>query len=156
VSDTVGRPSVFMFGAILVVAAVLVLGVYFSGAINGNSTTTQSTSTTSAIEGVVTGYVTAGPSQPICTAGQSCDENMSGYNLVFVPLCSGSAGCETSMAPLSFSGHYSALLPAGTYTVTGLSPSCPWVGCSTAFPVQVVVVGGSQLVLNFEINTGIA
>ena len=144
-----------MFVAVLLVVVVLALAAYLVP-LGGGGKTSGSSASSSEIDGVVTGYVTATPSQPSCSSGQSCDEDMAGYSLVFTPQCGGSTGCEPSLAPLSASGHYSALLPAGTYTVTGLSPSCPWVGCSSAFPVEVAVVGGVQLVQNFEIATGIA
>ena len=144
-----------VFAAVLIAVVCLAVAAYLTPSTAGNSTTSESSASTSIIDGVVTGYVTASPSQPNCPAGQSCDENMTGYSLVFMPQCSGSAGCEPSMAILSSSGHYSALLPAGTYTVTGLSPSCPWAGCSSAFPVEITVVGGMQVVENFDIDTGI-
>jgi hypothetical protein len=81
---------------------------------------------------------------------------MTGYSLLFTPNCHGStAGCQPDKAVLSPAGHYSILLPAGNYTVTGLDPSCSWVGCSTAFPKTVVVEGGMQVVFNINIDTGI-
>lgn len=125
-----------------------------------SSSSTQSSGSSSsglsssAIEGIVTGYVTASPSQPTCTAGQNCDENMTGYSVVFTLQCTGST-CPSAMAPLNPAGHYSILLPPGSYLVTGLSPKCPWTGCSTAFPQSVAVVGGMQIELNVEIDTGI-
>jgi hypothetical protein len=146
-------------GAVVVVLvfaiAALALVIHYSPWVIVPTTQTQSSSTASGMEGVVTGYVTASPSQPTCPSNQSCDENMTGYSLIFTPQCAGSTGCSPVLAPLSPSGHYSALLPEGTYTVTGLSPSCPWLGCSTTFPVEIAVTGGMQLVQNFAIDTGI-
>jgi hypothetical protein len=146
-----------------VVVVVIVVGVYLAALSNGSQTTTvtqqsssSSSATSSVIQGVVTGYVTAGPAKPVCSVNQSCDENMSGYSIVFTPQCPGSAGsCQAVTAPLSYAGHYSILLPPGAYTVTGLSPACKWMGCSTAFPKIVTVEGGMQLVFNVQIDTGI-
>jgi hypothetical protein len=127
-----------------------------STAVTSSTTTTSSgTISNSGIQGIVTGYVTVGPSQPVCSENQSCNENMSGYSLVFTSQCSGSSSCLASKAVLSPGGHYSILLPAGNYSVTGLYPSCNWMGCSSAFPKMVAVEGGMQLVFNVDIDTGI-
>jgi len=115
----------------------------------------SSSTTNSGIQGIVTGYVTVSPSQPNCPANQTCDVDMTGYSLVFTPQCVGQSGCTPVLAPLSPGGHYAALLSPGNYAVTGLSPSCQWVGCASAFPQTVSVVGGMQLVFNVEIDTGI-
>jgi len=80
---------------------------------------------------------------------------MSGYSLVFTPQCLGPSNCEASKAALSPAGHYSILLPAGNYSVTGLYPSCNWMSCPSAFPKSVAVEGGMQLVFNVDIDTGI-
>ncbi|MDG7008850.1 MAG: hypothetical protein JRN06_11565 [Nitrososphaerota archaeon] len=149
-----GKSVSVVFIVVAFAVAAVAAGFYFFPPAGGSITQSQTSSTTPAMQGVVTGYVTAGPSQPDCPAGQSCNENMTGYSLVFTPQCSG-LGCAPSSAALNPSGHYSALLPAGTYSVT-LSPSCPWVGCASVFPQNVTVVGGGQLVQNFEISTGIA
>jgi len=119
-----------------------------------SSTSTSSGLSSPAMEGVVTGYVVASPSQPACPSGQSCDENMTGYELVFTAQC-GSSTCQSQMAPLNPAGHFSILLAAGSYTVTGLSPSCPWTGCSAAFPQTVTAVGGMQVEFNVDLDTGI-
>ncbi len=150
-------------GFVPIIVIALLLGVYLNSALSSNTTVvtnvTQTSSTTTAnsgIQGVVTGYVTVGPSQPVCSTNQTCDENMSGYSLVFTPQCLGlSSNCQASTAELSPGGHYSILLPAGNYSVTGLYPSCKWMGCSSAFPMTVVVEGGMQLVFNIDIDTGI-
>ncbi len=144
-------------GIASVVAAALLLGVYSGLFTNGpnNTTQTSSSTTNSEIQGIVTGYVTVGPSQPVCSANMSCEVNMTGYSLVFTPSCQGSSSCQTQRAPLSPSGHYSILLPPGNYSVSGLYPACQWMGCSAAFPKMVTVQGGMQLVLNVEIDTGI-
>ena len=135
------------------VAAALLVGTYTTP---GPGATTSTTTTNSALLGVVTGYVTVGPSQPVCSVGQGCNVNVSGYSIVFTPVCGASGTeCRVSTAPLSPSGHYSILLSAGDYSVTGLSPSCPWVGCPAAFPVEVEVQGGMQAVVNFDVDTGI-
>ena len=141
-------------GTVGLVAAALLAGTY---AYPGSGSTTSSTTTTdSALLGVVTGYVTVGPSRPVCLPGQSCNVNVSGYSIVFTPRCGApGTGCPASTTPLSPSGHYSILLPAGNYSVTGLSPSCQWVGCSVAFPMEVEVQGGMQILVNFNIDTGI-
>lgn len=108
------------------------------------------------MQGVVAGFVTVGPSQPVCRANESCNVDMTGYSIVFTPQCAGQGqSCQPSTAPLSPAGHYSALLREGNYTVTGLSPSCPWVGCASAFPRAVFVQGGMQIELDFSIDTGI-
>jgi len=58
-------------------------------------------------------------------------------------------------ATIAPSGHYSILLAPGNYTITGLSPSCNWGGCSSSFPKPVVVEGGQQLIVNVDVDTGI-
>ncbi len=143
--------------AVAVVALAVLVGTYVSTVPNGGGTTTTqtSTATSSGMQGVVTGYVTVGPSQPVCYANQTCNVNMTGYSLVFTPQCGASHGCQPEMAQLSPSGHYSILLPEGVYTVTGLSPSCNWMGCASAFPKTVTVEGGMQLVFDVDIDTGI-
>ncbi len=141
-----------------IAAIVILAGAYVSFTMGGTSPsqTTSTATTSTGMEGVVTGFVTVGPSQPVCSENQSCNVDMTGYSIVFAPQCAASAlNCQSQMASLSPAGHYSVLLPEGTYTVTGLSPSCSWVGCSSAFPKTVVVEGGMQLVLDFDIDTGI-
>jgi hypothetical protein len=149
---------VFATAVLLVVGAVLAES-YLNSTSRGGTTVTQTSSTTtssSGIQGIVTGYVTVGPSQPVCSANQTCNMDMSGYRLVFTPQCPrSSSNCQASMAALSSSGHYSILLPAGNYSVTGLDPSCNWLGCASAFPKTVGVEGGMQLVFNIDIDTGI-
>jgi len=82
--------------------------------------------------------------------------NTTGYSLVFTPQCSiASSTCQPVKAELGPGGHYSVLLLAGEYTVSGLYPSCLWEGCSSTFPKTVTVEGGMQLVLNIDIDTGI-
>ncbi len=149
-----GRAAAAVFAVVVFAVAGVAAASYLVPPSGGGSAQQGSSTTTPPLQGVVTGYVTASPSQPVCTAGQSCDVNMTGYSLVFTLQCAGSSGCESSAASLSQSGHYSALLPAGTYTVT-LGPSCPWLGCSAVFPTDVTVVGGNQLVQDFQIDTGI-
>jgi len=157
-----GSSSAAKYAIILVIVIAVVAGVYLSYALGNTSTTSISTQTSSegttpVIDGVVTGYVTVGPSQPVCTANQSCNVNLTGYSLEFTSQCPTTSTCQTqlSKAALSPSGHYSALLPAGNYTVTGLYPSCNWKGCSATFPKMILVEGGNQLVLNINIDTGI-
>lgn len=149
-----GHTTAAVFVVIVFAVAGTAAATYFIPPWGENNPQSTSTATTPVLEGVVTGYVTTGPSQPVCTAGGSCTLNMTGYNLTFTPQCAASSGCGPSTAVLSPSGHYSALLPAGTYTVT-LGPSCPWLGCSSTFPAEITVVGGSQLVQDFQIDTGI-
>ena len=153
------KALVIATGSILAVLIAVLAGVYLNSTFNGGTTATQTSPTTtssSGVQGVVTGYVTVGPSQPTCPANQSCNENMSGYSLVFTPQCSGSSSnCQARTAELSPGGHYSILLPAGNYSVTGLYPSCNWAGCSSAFPKTVTVDGGMQLVFNVDIDTGV-
>ena len=153
-----------LVGFIPIIAIALLVGGYLSfalisGTTESSSTTTiaqtsTSTTTNSVIQGVVTGYVTVGPSQPVCSANQSCTEDMTGYSIVFSLQCPTNL-CYSSQATLSPSGHYSILLPPGNYSVSGLEPSCKWMGCSTSFPQTVTVLGGMQLVFNVNIDTGI-
>jgi len=149
-------PAVAVFAIMVVV--IVAGGAYLTLIQGGPSNTTQplSTTTSSEIEGVVTGYVTVGPSQPVCRANQTCNVDMSGYSLVFTPVCSGPThACLPIEAALSPSGHYSILVSPGVYTASGLSPSCGWMGCSAAFPKNVTVMGGMQVVLDINIDTGI-
>jgi hypothetical protein len=157
-NSAIAKALAVAVGVVLIVVVALGVGLYLNSASN-SGTTTQTSSTTTAdsgIQGVVTGYVTVGPSQPVCSANQTCNENMSGYSLVFTPQCSESpSNCQARTAELSPSGHYSILLPAGNYSVTGLYPSCNWMGCSSAFPKTITVEGGMQLVFSVDIDTGI-
>jgi len=143
-----------------VVVIAFLVGVYLNSSLVGGtnvSQTSTATTTSSGIQGIVAGYVTVGPAQPVCSENQTCNVDLSGYSLVFTPQCSSTSfsNCQTSKAELGPSGHYSIPLPAGNYSVTGLYPSCNWVGCSSAFPKTVTVEGGIQLVLNVNIDTGI-
>jgi len=139
-----------------VLAALLVVATMTTTTTSSRMTSGSSTTSSEPMQGIVTGYVTVGPSQPVCSVNQNCSENMTGYGLVFTPQCEGQASeCRPSVAPLSPSGHYSVLLPPGNYSVVGLSPSCEWLGCASAFPKVVTVEGGVQLVFNVDIDTGI-
>jgi hypothetical protein len=147
-------PTVGIF--VLIVALVVAGGGFLALVPGGPASSSSTSSTGQPVEGVVTGYVTVGPSQPVCSADLPCNVNMTGYSLVFTPECAPPAdSCAVRMAPISPSGHYSELLPAGVYAVTGLYPSCGWLGCSSAFPRNVTIVGGMQLVFNVDIDTGI-
>ena len=151
-------PAVAVFAAVvaMVVAGGAVMAFTQSGPGTTTSTSSTATSTTPGIQGVVTGYVTVGPAQPVCMENQSCNVDLTGYSLVFTPACPGQAsGCSPILAQISPSGHYSVLLAPGDYLVTGLSPSCNWMGCASAFPKTVTVVGGTQLVLDVTVDTGI-
>ena len=111
-----------------------------------STTTATSTSASSSFEaqGIVTGIVSVG--------GQTL-ANISQYSVVFDPLlCSGGScqGGQGSLAPIYPSGHYSALLAPGNYTVW-LYPSCRWSGCDTAFQHSVTVLSGQQIVVNIDI-----
>lgn len=131
---------------------------------SSSSPTTSSSSSGPGPQGVVTGYVTVGPSQSSCSSNQSCTEDLSGYSLIFTSQCptesaaAYSATCQpqTYEASIAPSGHYSILLTPGPYSIMGLAPSCTWVGCSSAFPVLVTVEAGQQLVVNVDVDTGIS
>ncbi len=154
-TKAMASPSLVALAAVAVVAVVVIGGAY----VYLNPQPPGATSTTTfpnEIDGVVAGYVTVGPAQPVCMANQMCNVNMSGYHLVFAPACARSSTCKGSEeAVLSPSGHYSILLAPGNYTVIGLNPSCGWMGCSSAFPKQVTVQSGVQQTLDFSIDTGI-
>jgi hypothetical protein len=150
--------------AISIIVAIVLVGAGLAAAmIFGGLGSPGVTSTTSQnISGVVTGYVTVGPSQPVCRQNQSCTVDITGYSLNFVLACTGPEGspsnsCQTRnySAAIAPSGHYSALLPAGNYSISGLSPSCKWMGCTTTFPKSVKVEGGMQIVVDLNIDTGI-
>ena len=106
-------------------------------------TTSVSSTTSSEEQGIVTGIVTV--------EGQSAPSNLSSFALVFVPKCSSGSNCQVTLAYIYPTGHYSILLNPGNYTVFWLYPSCQWAGCSAAFPQEVAVVGGMQVVLNFDL-----
>ena len=146
---------------LLVVAILIVFAAYLNYGVTpapSGTSTTSSETTSQAIRGVVTGLVTVGPSQPVCKANQSCNVNLTGYSLIFTSQCptlSPSCQVQTFLAPIYSSGHYSLLLPAGNYTVSGISPSCQWMGCSSQFPKSIAVEGGMQLEFDVSIDTGI-
>ena len=150
--------AIFLIVAFVLVGAGLAAAMIFGGL--GSPGVTSTTSQT--ISGVVTGYVTVGPSQPVCRQNQSCTVDITGYSVNFVLLCtvpgeSSSNSCQTRnySAAIAPSGHYSALLPAGNYSISGLSPSCKWMGCASTFPKSIEVEGGMQVVVDLNIDTGI-
>jgi len=106
-------------------------------------TTSVSATASSEIQGIVTGIVTI--------EGQAAPSNLSSYALVFVPQCSPGPNCPVSLASIYPTGHYSILLNPGNYTMSWLFPSCPWAGCSSAFPQKVTVVGGMQVSLDIDL-----
>jgi len=122
-------------------------GVHETTTLVSTTTTTITTTSvdvtgTSKAQGVVTGMVTVGGQTP---------SNISKYSLVFKPSpCSGGS-CEASIAPIYPSGHYTALLEPGNYTL-GLLPSCRWSGCQAAFHRPVAVLSGQQIVVNIDIG----
>ena len=108
--------------------------------------TTTSTSASGSFEaqGIVTGIVSVG--------GQTL-ANISQYSVVFDPLLCSGGSCQSgqrSLVPIYPSGHYSALLAPGNYTMW-LYPSCKWNGCATAFQHPVTVMSGQQIVVNIDI-----
>jgi hypothetical protein len=105
------------------------------------TTTASSASNTLVAQGVVTGIVSVGGQVPA---------NISLYSVVFRPTpCSGA--CSGLLIPIYPSGHYSALLSPGNYTM-GLYPSCKWSGCATSFQNPVTVDSGQQIVVNFDLG----
>ncbi len=104
------------------------------------TTTTTTVSTSLEAQGVVSGVVTVGGQVPA---------NISLYSVTFKPSpCTGS--CLENLVSIYPSGHYSALLAPGNYSM-GLGPSCKWSGCGTAFQNPVAVVSGQQIVVNINI-----
>jgi len=156
ISNSVGISIVLVF---VILGAGLVSAIIVGYPNHTPSSSVTSTSSTEKIDGVVVGYVTVGPSQPTCQQNESCTVNLSGYSIDFSTLCpQGTASvCQVQnySVLISPSGHYTILLPAGSYSITGLSPFCTWVGCSSAFPETITVEGGMQLVVNINIDTGI-
>jgi len=154
-SVTIAAVVVVVLGASLFYFATLAGAGHQTTSISSPSSSTSQ----SAIQGIIAGTVTAGPSQPACSPNQSCTEDLAGYSLVFKPQCGASPtpSCENQnfTASVAPSGHYSILLAPGNYTITGLSPSCIWVGCSSSFPKAVTVQAGQQLVVNIDVDTGI-
>jgi hypothetical protein len=106
-------------------------------------TSSASVSASSEMQGIVTGIVTV--------QGQTASSNLSDYALVFVLQCPAKPTCPVSLVSIYPTGHYSALLNPGNYTVSWLVPFCMWAGCSSAFPQRVTVVGGMQTVLNINL-----
>ena len=153
---------------LIIVVLILVVSVFaYSIAIAGksqgetSSTSAYSNSGTSGTsssspDGIIAGYVTVGPSQPACKANESCTVDLTGYSLEISSVCQATP-CEVQnfSAPIAPSGHYSVLLPPGNYSMTGLSPSCSWLGCSSTFPMAVTVEAGQQEVVNVMVDTGI-
>jgi len=134
--------------AVSIVLVFIIAGIGLAAAFelnqnNSTSSTTASTTSINSMDGVVTGYVTVG----------ATSIDFTGYSVEFRLVCQ-AAPCTALnySAPISPSGHYSALLPGGTYQILGLSPSCNWGGCSSTFPETIVVQGGMQLVKNIQIG----
>jgi len=155
-----------MVAAVIIVVLIGAALFYFSAGVGAGhptgSSSSSSSASQSAIQGIVAGIVTVGPSQPVCSPNQPCTEDLTGYSLVFTSQCGTgaapqSASCQRQnyTAPIAPSGHYSILLVPGNYTISGLSPSCNWVGCSASFPKAVTVEGGQQLIVNVNVDTGI-
>lgn len=146
---------------LVVLASAIIAGIILLRQSAQPSTTSSTVSSTSqTIQGIVAGYVTVGPSQPVCSTNESCTVNMTGYSLEFTSQCPNatsttSCQAQTYYAKISPGGHYSILLSPGPYAITGLSPSCKWVGCASAFPRTVLVDPGQQIVVNVDIDTGI-
>lgn len=138
----------------VVVVVILICFGGFVAYVSPPTSSTSSSSSSNSIKGIVTGFITVGPSQPSCSANQSCIVNLSGYSLQFILVCQ-AASCQSYLATIAPSGHYSILLAPGQYSIAGLVPSCNWVGCLSTFPLTVEVVGGSQIVVNINIDTGI-
>ncbi len=157
------RVAIGRYWLVVILLAVIILGaflVYLGRPVNqgGSTTLSSSSSGQSTVKGIVAGIVTVGPSQPSCPASQSCTVDITGYSLQFSSECPNpptSCSTQTYSAVVSPSGHYSILLSPGNYTIVGLSPSCSWPGCSSAFPRQVTVEPGNQLIVNVDVDTGI-
>jgi len=175
----VSTPAVLVAIAVFVIAAGAGAYYYSTNSVAGQTTTTTPTSTTTAtypasstasstatssvtstsfsattsgMNGVVAGQVTVGPSSPVCKVGQSCTVNMTGYSLIFTSQCSASV-CPSTSVTLTSWGSYNAFLPPATYVVT--MNRCPWVGCASQLPQTLTVIGGQEIVLNINIDTGI-
>ncbi len=160
--------------AVLSVIVVILVGAmgYVSlsqlGTKSSSSTTVTTTATivTTSIQTCQTGCsvfvqgtVTVGPATPVCKAGQSCNVNITGYQLGFFkyPNCVPANGaCPQYIigytAIIDSNGHYGISLPSGNYTVA--MPNCNWMGCPRVFPAHETFVAGTYTV-NFNIDTGI-
>jgi hypothetical protein len=153
-SAAVGNSVIFAATFVIVLGAL----VFYSVALSGTGGPTTSTAESTA-QGIIAGFVTVGPSQPVCVQGQTCTVDIAGYSLVFISQCgaSSSTSCQGQdfTAQIGPNGHYSIMLAPGNYVMTGLAPSCNWLGCSLSFPKAVAVEGGQQIIVNVEIDTGI-
>lgn len=153
-----GGVSTTVLFAAIVVLVVAAMG-YYAAEMGGTSSSSSSTVQSTA-KRVVAGTVTVGPSSPSCGANEACTEDFSGCSLEFASRCGSGGGTQsctsqTFRAPIFASGHYSILLPAGEYSITGLSPPCSWSGCASEFPLAVSVAPGDQVVVNVNVETGI-
>jgi hypothetical protein len=160
------RANAMATAAFAIIAVILVGAVgYVSLSRMGTSSSSSNTLTTSIQPcqtdcGVlVQGTVTVGPATPVCTAGLSCNVNVTGYQIGFdkYPNCAPLNGaCPQYViaytAILDSNGHYSISLLPGNYTVA--MPNCNWLGCSNVFPAHETFVAGTYTV-NFDIDTGI-
>jgi len=148
--------------AVGVVIAILLSGLAggFTGYYlksSGTVTAARTVTTTITTAAQSTGTFSTGPTQGVITgivnvAGQA-PSNISDYKLIFNPICPTGSSCDrATLVPIYPSGHFSALLDAGNYTILGMSPSCDWSGCSAAFPQSMTVEGGQQLVADIDIE----
>lgn len=103
--------------------------------------------------GMAEGVVSAGPSQPVCRVGESCNVNMTGYSLIFTPQCYELCPALSRSVALGADGRYAVSLPVGTYSAS--LNFCPWLGCSSALPRTVTIDSGLTTTLNITIDTGI-
>ena len=127
---------------VLVGLVVAILGI----AACGGESATPITLPTKA-EGVLTGVVEIGPLCPV----EPCEPAINPYSPRTLLL--NQPGELPIEVPLQQDGGFSALLPAGTYSVE-LS-ECEFLGCSAVLPLSTTIESGGTTSLTVHIDTGI-
>ena len=98
--------------------------------------------------GVLTGSVTIGPLCSVQPCTQPLGDVYSSRELLLRR-----QGRETIRMLLEADGSFSAVVPAGRYTVE--VTECDFLGCPGVLPVTVTVASGETTTLHIDIDTGI-
>lgn len=99
--------------------------------------------------GVIYGHLEVGPLCPVEPCNDDARDVFSGKVLVLEAVDGG----EQIKVELTPDGWFKQMVPAGTYRLS--MPDCPWMGCDSAFPVDVRIAHDLFEELTVRIDTGI-